>query len=249
MTGWLQRAHAWLFEGDIFASVASDDDLIRIHSSAEEYDAAAEECFMGIFQVRSPQPLLLSVTPCAARLSERGNGFKDHIVMLAMYSCLSACSYGHVRSSACLFVHVLNRLPVTSVYLHSPCKIGPPSSCMPMCVCLFALLPTLQPFCVKRAGHHMHDHHNSLCCKQHPYICGHVHFDVPHPEEQRRDCNSSYRAGPARHWRCWHVSGHPALWLQACSCYWCVSPLFGLFSVYCIFAALLCSAASGLFCL
>ena len=46
MTGRLQRVRAWLFEGDIFASVASDDALLRIHATAEEFEGAAEECFV-----------------------------------------------------------------------------------------------------------------------------------------------------------------------------------------------------------
>lgn len=48
--GWTQRAHAWLFEGDIFAGVASDPKLMRIHSTAEEFDHAAEETLIP-FQV------------------------------------------------------------------------------------------------------------------------------------------------------------------------------------------------------
>lgn len=48
--GWAQRAHAWLFEGDIFAGVASDPKLMRIHSTAEEFDHAAEETLIP-FQV------------------------------------------------------------------------------------------------------------------------------------------------------------------------------------------------------
>lgn len=50
MKGWLQRLHAWLFEGDIFASVASNEALLRIHSTAEEFEGAAEDCF-AILQV------------------------------------------------------------------------------------------------------------------------------------------------------------------------------------------------------
>ena len=46
MKGWLQRLHAWLFEGDIFASVASNDVLLRIHSTAEKFEGAAEDCFV-----------------------------------------------------------------------------------------------------------------------------------------------------------------------------------------------------------
>ena len=46
MKGWLQRLHAWLFEGDIFASVASNSILLRIHSTAEEFEGAAEDCFV-----------------------------------------------------------------------------------------------------------------------------------------------------------------------------------------------------------
>ena len=46
MTGWPQRAHAWLFDRDISASVASSDALMRIHGTAEEFEPAAEECFI-----------------------------------------------------------------------------------------------------------------------------------------------------------------------------------------------------------
>ena len=45
MSGWLQHAHAWLFEADILADVAADPVLLRIHSTAEEFEPAAEECF------------------------------------------------------------------------------------------------------------------------------------------------------------------------------------------------------------
>ncbi|KAL3131923.1 Na+/Pi symporter [Trebouxia sp. C0009 RCD-2024] len=43
--GWLQRAHTYLFQPDVFASVSSNDTLMRIHSTAEEHDKAAEELF------------------------------------------------------------------------------------------------------------------------------------------------------------------------------------------------------------
>ena len=55
MRGWLQRTHAWLFGIDIFASVASDDALLRIHSTAEEFEGAAEELLVWP-QVRSHMP-------------------------------------------------------------------------------------------------------------------------------------------------------------------------------------------------
>lgn len=65
VTGWLHRMHAWLFGGDIFASVAANSDLLRIHSTAEEFEPAAEQCFVP-FQVhfsRTPlhhdQPIAL----------------------------------------------------------------------------------------------------------------------------------------------------------------------------------------------
>ena len=45
MSGWLQRAHAWLFAADILADVAADPVLLRMHSTAEEFEPAAEECF------------------------------------------------------------------------------------------------------------------------------------------------------------------------------------------------------------
>ncbi|DBA79742.1 hypothetical protein WJX77_004526 [Trebouxia sp. C0004] len=43
MRGWLHRTYAWLFGVDILASVASDDVLLRIHSTAEDFEGAAEE--------------------------------------------------------------------------------------------------------------------------------------------------------------------------------------------------------------
>ena len=51
--GWLQRADAWLFEMDLFESVPASTTLMRIHSTAEEYEAVAEE-FMAPFQVIPP---------------------------------------------------------------------------------------------------------------------------------------------------------------------------------------------------
>ena len=56
MKGWLQRSYAYLFQADIFASVSSNDTLMRIHATAEEYDKAAEELFSTI-QVSARQPL------------------------------------------------------------------------------------------------------------------------------------------------------------------------------------------------
>ena len=48
--GWLQRAHAWLFQVDLFESVPASDTLMRIHSTAEEFEASAED-FLAPFQV------------------------------------------------------------------------------------------------------------------------------------------------------------------------------------------------------
>lgn len=48
--GWAQRAYAWLFEGDLFAGVATDNQLMRIHSAAEQFNPAAEETLVP-FQV------------------------------------------------------------------------------------------------------------------------------------------------------------------------------------------------------
>ena len=62
MKGWLQRLHAWLFEGDIFACVASNDALLRIHSTAEEFEAAAEDCFVPM-QVLGLAPLHAAPDP------------------------------------------------------------------------------------------------------------------------------------------------------------------------------------------
>ena len=59
VSGLVQRTRAWLFGGDMFACVAADPALLRIHSTAEEYERAAEECF-NPFQV-TPTPLLLCV--------------------------------------------------------------------------------------------------------------------------------------------------------------------------------------------
>lgn len=46
MTSWPQRVHGWLFDQDIFATVISNDALMRIHGTAEEFEPAAEECFI-----------------------------------------------------------------------------------------------------------------------------------------------------------------------------------------------------------
>ena len=56
--GWAHRIYAWLFEGDLFAGVATDDKLMRIHSTAEQFDPAAEETLIP-FQVT--QMLLLPI--------------------------------------------------------------------------------------------------------------------------------------------------------------------------------------------
>ncbi|DBA95223.1 TPA: Na+/Pi symporter, variant 2 [Trebouxia sp. C0006] len=41
--GWLQRAYTGLIQPDLFEDVRSSDTLMRIHSTAEEFDASAEE--------------------------------------------------------------------------------------------------------------------------------------------------------------------------------------------------------------
>ena len=48
--GWAHCIYSWLFEGDLFAGVASDPKLMRIHSTAEQFDQAAEETLIP-FQV------------------------------------------------------------------------------------------------------------------------------------------------------------------------------------------------------
>ena len=67
MTGWPQRAHAWFFDRDFFASVASDDALMRIHGTAEEFEPAAEECFIP-FQAGHKCCCLLLTFPFALNL-------------------------------------------------------------------------------------------------------------------------------------------------------------------------------------
>ena len=58
MKGWLQCVHAWLFERDLFAGIASDTTLMRIHATAEEYELAAEDCFA---------PFQASMHPCVLK--------------------------------------------------------------------------------------------------------------------------------------------------------------------------------------
>ncbi len=53
LRGWMQRVYAYLFHLDMAAGVASSDTLIRIHSTAEEFEAAAEDRFV-VFQVSLP---------------------------------------------------------------------------------------------------------------------------------------------------------------------------------------------------
>ena len=50
--GWLQRAYTELIQPDLFEDVPSSDTLMRIHSTAEEFDASAEELWAP-FQVNS----------------------------------------------------------------------------------------------------------------------------------------------------------------------------------------------------
>jgi len=50
--GWLQRAYTGLIQPDLFEDVRSSDTLMRIHSTAEEFDASAEELWAP-FQVNS----------------------------------------------------------------------------------------------------------------------------------------------------------------------------------------------------
>ena len=66
MKGWLQRLQAWLFEGDIFAAVASDEVLLRIHSTAEEFEGAAEDCF-AVLQVTCKTHKSYSAGFCSIR--------------------------------------------------------------------------------------------------------------------------------------------------------------------------------------
>ena len=68
--GFLHRLHAWLFEADIFASVASDPALLCIHSTAEEFEPAAEECFAP-FQVSKPVLLPLGAQSLTSAASSR----------------------------------------------------------------------------------------------------------------------------------------------------------------------------------
>ena len=68
--GWAQRMYSWLFEGDLFAGVASDPKLMRIHSTAEEFDRAAEETLVP-FQVFSEEMLVPFQVPFILRHCER----------------------------------------------------------------------------------------------------------------------------------------------------------------------------------
>ena len=58
--GRLRGLYRKLVEGDVFEGVGSDETLMRIHATAEEFDQAAEECHVP-FQV-GPECLLHSVT-------------------------------------------------------------------------------------------------------------------------------------------------------------------------------------------
>ena len=52
-SGWLHQTCNRLFHTDIFAHIRSSENLLRIHSTAEQFDPAAEASF-GPFQVRFP---------------------------------------------------------------------------------------------------------------------------------------------------------------------------------------------------
>lgn len=55
--GWAHCLYAWLFDGDLFAGVPADDKLMRIHSTAEQFDPAAEETLV---------PFQVSCLPCSS---------------------------------------------------------------------------------------------------------------------------------------------------------------------------------------
>lgn len=48
--GWLRWARARFLQVDLFESVPASDTLMRIHSTAEEFDSTAED-FLAPFQV------------------------------------------------------------------------------------------------------------------------------------------------------------------------------------------------------
>ena len=64
--GWLRRARAHFLQMDLFESVPASDTLMRIHSTAEEFDSTAED-FLASFQVSvlmdSQSLLILPVIP------------------------------------------------------------------------------------------------------------------------------------------------------------------------------------------
>ncbi|KAL3134291.1 Na+/Pi symporter [Trebouxia sp. C0009 RCD-2024] len=68
MASWSQKVHAWLFDRDVFALVTSNDALMRIHRTAEEFEPAAEGCFIP-FQVITCMFLSIAYGASNARTS------------------------------------------------------------------------------------------------------------------------------------------------------------------------------------
>ena len=107
MKGWLQRLHAWLFEGDIFASVASNDVLLRIHCTAEKFEDAAEECFVRMQVSKVQLRFLCHLTPGTTRYTVGWQYLEKHFLPvftvwpLRLYQLDLACLQS--GSICCLF--------------------------------------------------------------------------------------------------------------------------------------------------
>ena len=68
MKGWLQHLHTHCFHIDLSGPIASSDVLLRIHATAEEFEATAEEAFVP-FQASHVAPAAFmrsGGTPCTS---------------------------------------------------------------------------------------------------------------------------------------------------------------------------------------
>jgi len=122
-SGWLHVMCNRLFSMDMFAHIRSSQDLLRIHSTAEQFDPAAE-AFSGPFQVRFPACCNL-LALCACLLSLHACPLHLPCVFLVMpfapalrVSLLAFCTCP-VWLSACLCI-----LPCLSLLALCTCPMS-----------------------------------------------------------------------------------------------------------------------------
>ena len=129
-SGWLHYTCNRLFHKDMFANIRSSETLLRIHSSAEQFDSAAEAS-SGPFQVSLPASCnLLALCTCPLSLS----ACPLHLPFVSLSLCLpfapASCNLCLPFAPAlCLPLLALCTCPVSL----SACPLYLP--CVSLCFC------------------------------------------------------------------------------------------------------------------